>query len=703
MAKKELDRFEKNAKRGVQILVKLLALIGAAVVSSCVSVGLIAIFIFDNGLMEDTKERIEHTADGVDLTLKDWTNTAKGYAVTLAERPDLIRDLDEREKGTVQQTLTDVAEDLEIDILAITDLKGNVIGGYGVSSNTNVSSSFVISRALQGSPAKAFEGVGNVIYAAVAAAPVHKDGKIIGSIVAGYDFTKEDFVNVIHDSYNMDSTILKEDVRMSSTLKDANGKSLVGTKLSDTEVIQQVLHNGRSFEGETKINKQGYYSIYQPLKNDDGKVTGMVFIAESLDSLEKIKKHTIIVVAPIVVLIVVVLMVIAYRFVHWLMWRIYNVTNFLKEMETGNADLTKRCKLFIRDEIGDLIIHFDAFLDKLQQIVTEIKTSKDELTTSGRTMTESTHETSSAITQIIANIGSIHGQISSQSNNVHNTAGAVNEVASNIESLERMIENQGTSVSQASTAVEQMVGNIKSVNQSVDHMANSFSNLEKNAQIGFTQQEDVNERIKQIENQSQMLQEANQAISNIAEQTNLLAMNAAIEAAHAGEAGKGFSVVADEIRKLSETSSAQSKTIGEQLNKIKESISEVVSASAASSEAFSAMSTQIKETDALVAQIKAAMEEQNQGSHQISQALHSMNDSTTQVHNAATEMTEGNHAILENVRILQDSTTAINSSMEEMSNGAHKINETGSALADIAQTVHSAIEKIGAQVDLFKV
>ena len=703
MAKKELDRFDTKAKKDIQILAKLLALIGAAVIGSCVSVEIIAILIFDRGLMSETRERIEHTADGVDLTLKDWTSTLKGYALTLSERPDIVEALETGEKRTLQNDMTNIAEDLEIDILAVTDARGNVAGGYGVSANANVSSAFVVTRALQGSVAKSFEGLGNVVYAALSAAPIRAGGRIIGCVIAGYDFTKNDFVEVVQDSYNMDSTILKEDVRMSSTLLDENGKSLVGTKISNAEVVQQVLRNGNPFEGETKINGQAYYAIYHPLRGDDGKVTGMVFIAESLKSMERIKKHTIAIVSPIVAVIVIVLMIIAYRFVHWLMWRIYNVTNFLKEMETGNADLTKRCKLFIRDEIGDLIIHFDAFLDKLQQIVSEIKGSKDELTSSGRTMAASTQETSSAITQIIANIDSIHGQITSQSGNVHDTAGAVNEVASNIESLERMIENQGASVSQASTAVEEMVGNIKSVNQSVDRMANSFNNLEKNAQIGFTQQEDVNERIKQSEKQSKMLQEANQAISNIAEQTNLLAMNAAIEAAHAGEAGKGFSVVADEIRKLSETSSAQSKTIGEQLNKIKESISEVVSASAASSEAFSAMSTQIKETDELVAQIKAAMEEQNQGSRQISEALHSMNDSTTQVHNAATEMTAGNRAILENVRTLQDSTTAIDSSMEEMSNGARKINETGTALAEIARTVHEAIEKIGAQVDLFKV
>ena len=93
------------------------------------------------------------------------------------------------------------------------------------------------------------------------------------------------------------------------------------------------------------------------------------------------------------------------------MWRIYNVTNFLKELETGDADLTKRCKLLIRDEIGDLVIHFDKFLDKLQEIMGEVKGTKGELGESGNKLSVSTEDTSSAIMQILANIDGIHKQI----------------------------------------------------------------------------------------------------------------------------------------------------------------------------------------------------------------------------------------------------------------------------------------------------
>lgn len=381
------------------------------------------------------------------------------------------------------------------------------------------------------------------------------------------------------------------------------------------------------------------------------------------------------------------------------------VEKTLQSISSGNADLSKRIsvKTNADNEIGRLASGFNTFVEKLQHIIIAMKQTKTELVAAGTKLNDSTEDTAASITQIIANIESMTGNIGTQSESVAQTASAVNQIASNIESLNKMIENQSASVTEASAAVEEMIGNINSVNNSVTKMAEEFNQLEQKAADGVQKQDDVNTRIQVIETESQALQEANTVISNIAEQTNLLAMNAAIEAAHAGEAGKGFSVVADEIRKLSETSSSQSKTIGEQLKKITDSIQEMVTASQEAGISFSSVSSGINMTNNLVQEIKNAMQEQGEGSKQISIALNCMNDSTSEVRTASSEMSEGNKTILEEIKVLQNATLSMKEGMEEMNIGAKKINETGSNLSSISENMKSSITKIGDEVDQFQV
>lgn len=409
---------------------------------------------------------------------------------------------------------------------------------------------------------------------------------------------------------------------------------------------------------------------------------------------------------PLISMIAVVLIIMVVISIVLLLNPIKVLGSIVTGIASGNADLTKRIVINEKTSIRvmkKLVNDFNSFIIRLQEIIINVKKSKDALVNYGDLLKSSTEDSSFAINEIKNNIEELGRNLENQSASVEETAGAMHQISSNINSLNSIIETQASSVQTASACIEQMLGNINSVNSSVSKLSTSFNKLESNANNGVQKQKEVTRKIEQIKYQSDALQTANEVISAIAEQTNLLAMNAAIEAAHAGEAGKGFSVVADEIRKLSETSAEQSKTIGLQLNTIHESIDSIVLASDETQNVLNSVAEDVNNTNQLVQQIENAMEEQRIGSQQISIALSDVNNNMNEVKSSSNEMSAGNVAVLEEVKVLQDATCGMKDSMNVMKDSARKIDETGSSLNSIATNLENSIKDIEQEIDQFKV
>ena len=405
-----------------------------------------------------------------------------------------------------------------------------------------------------------------------------------------------------------------------------------------------------------------------------------------------------------IVLILAVVILIAYSMTS-LFRPLGEVQNTVRNIASGDADLTRRLDTDIRtpfQSIHAIIDGFNAFMEKMQGMMRGLKATGIQLDTVSETMKSSVSSVSDSMTSIRTSIGSVQQQMESQAAGFEETASVVKEVVSSISTVNDMIDSQSRSIHDSSAAISQLVKGIEQISLSMETMATSFALLDKEAQSGMAKQERVNERISQIEQQSQMLQEANTAIASIAEQTNLLAMNAAIEAAHAGEAGKGFAVVADEIRKLSETSSGQSKTIGDQLKNIQDSIGEIVSASQESSAAFSGVSVRIHETDGLVRSIRESLEEQNTGSRSIIGSLSSMDKNTADVRGASARMAEGSSQVLDEMNRLRDSVEAVRDSMAAMSDSAQSVVKSGGQLDSSVEEMDSTITRFGADIKRFK-
>ena len=448
-----------------------------------------------------------------------------------------------------------------------------------------------------------------------------------------------------------------------------------------------------------EISGEKYSVAYYPVYDSDWVVICRAPFSDFYDGI-RILLHSMIFISLVALVIAFIVGLVV---VNIAIKPLNKVGSAIKEIASGEADLTRRLPVGTKDEIGKLASGFNDFTEKLHSIVTELKASKDDLHVYGEQLGTMVQDNTDFLGQMVNSIKGVNAEIANQHLKVDDSVSAADEISRSVESLRDVLQKQEQGVEQASAAVTQMIGNIGSVSNSVEKMATEFENLQTDVDKGIAQQHEVNTQIQEIETQSKMLNEANKVISSIASETNLLAMNAAIEAAHAGDAGKGFAVVADEIRKLSETSAAESKKISAQLKGILGAISGVVDASNLADRSFTAVADKIQGTGNLVREIKHAMNEQSEGSKQIGEALSYMNDATAQVRTASDGVDQSRMGIIGNIGSLKASSDIVQNQIEDMSGNIKKMEDSDNSLLNITTSINGSIYRIGSQIDQFKV
>jgi len=369
----------------------------------------------------------------------------------------------------------------------------------------------------------------------------------------------------------------------------------------------------------------------------------------------------------------------------------------------AEGDLTQSVNVDTKDEIGDLTRDFNNTMEKIKNLVKNVKKEADVLSEIGDNLASNMTETAAAVNEITANIQSIKGRVINQSASVTETHATMEQVVTNINKLNSHVENQSHNVSQASSAIEQMVANINSVTDTLVKNSGNVKSLTEASEVGKSGLQEVATDIQEIARESEGLLEINAVMENIASQTNLLSMNAAIEAAHAGEAGKGFAVVADEIRKLAESSSEQSKTIGAVLKKIKGSMDKITHSTENVLTKFEAIDSNVRVVSQQEETVRNAMEEQGQGSKQILEGVGNVNEITRQVKGGSNEMLVGAEEVIRESNNLEKATQEITNGMNEIASGADQINLAVNHVNAISAKNREGIDTLIREVSRFKV
>jgi len=201
----------------------------------------------------------------------------------------------------------------------------------------------------------------------------------------------------------------------------------------------------------------------------------------------------------------------------------------VRQIAQGN--LTEQIK--VEGPPQSLLAAMQDMQQKLREMITQIRQSTDDITSSGQLLSEQMRK-----------VDQVSG-IASES--TASAAASIEQLSVSIDHVKDNADGSEQGARRASQLALEGEAVAKEAASGIESIA---------SQVG-----DVSDLVGSLAERTRHISGIAETIRDIANQTNLLALNAAIEAARAGEMGRGFAVVADEVRKLAERTASATDEI----------------------------------------------------------------------------------------------------------------------------------------------
>jgi len=290
-----------------------------------------------------------------------------------------------------------------------------------------------------------------------------------------------------------------------------------------------------------------------------------------------------------------------------------DTVDMVKDIAQGEGDLTKRLRVHSKDDVGQLAIWLNKFIENLQEMISNI--SENATTLNG---------SAEELTRLSGNLKEGAHGVKTKSDTVST---ASDQMKANMDSVAAAMEQASTSTSAVAESTEEMTETIRTIAESSDK-------AREITREAVTQSRTATERVGELGQQAEAIGKVTETITEISEQTNLLALNATIEAARAGEYGKGFAVVAAEIKDLARQTADATRDIRDTIENIQTSTQATIGD-------IEGISGVIDRTSDIVSEIASSVDSQAQTTRGIA-------DNVTQISSGLTEI-NGNVAATSNL------------------------------------------------------
>jgi methyl-accepting chemotaxis protein/ABC-type sugar transport system substrate-binding protein len=310
-----------------------------------------------------------------------------------------------------------------------------------------------------------------------------------------------------------------------------------------------------------------------------------------------------------------------------------------------NADLRLRLSVSDRDELGRFSRDFNILLARIHIVVFQLKNIAARGVEIGEELASGSEEIAASLEESARTVESIGGNGRALAERAMSARGSVEEIRGSIDGIVAGISAQAGSLGQSSAAVEQLIASIGSLNLAARSRSELVERIREQTIVGEKSMAESLDAMRRVAKSAVSIGEFMNVITDVADRTDLLAMNAAIEAAHAGAAGKGFGVVADEIRKLAVTTSGNVSGIRKDLTKIVDGIKDANRLIGRSDVAIREMAEGMRALASTMDEMIAGLGEMGSGTEEITTALSRMREESNGVRDASVAISERSDSI----------------------------------------------------------